>query len=99
MSEELYPYYQAELYFIRKLAQEFAQKYPAAAARLRRRDYGRAAFATAVDDGLMPDEVRGILAGRRIVDAFPVRRGESPPAYAGRAVAEMMVAYLAHEAF
>ncbi len=35
MSEELYPYYQAELYFIRKLAQEFAQKYPAAAARLK----------------------------------------------------------------
>jgi type VI secretion system protein ImpG len=34
MSEELYPYYQAELYFIRKLAQEFARKYPAAAARL-----------------------------------------------------------------
>ena len=70
----------------------------AASARLRRRDYGRAAFATAVDDGLMPDEVRDILAGRRIVDAFPVRRGESPPAYAGRAVAEMMVAYLAREA-
>ena len=34
MSEELYPYYQAELYFIRKLAQEFARKYPSAAARL-----------------------------------------------------------------
>lgn len=34
MSEALYPYYEAELYFIRKLAQEFAQKYPAAAARL-----------------------------------------------------------------
>ena len=34
MSEELYPYYQSELYFIRKLAQEFARKYPAAAARL-----------------------------------------------------------------
>jgi type VI secretion system protein ImpG len=34
MSEELYPYYQAELYFVRKLAQEFARKYPAAAARL-----------------------------------------------------------------
>ena len=28
MSEELYPYYQSELYFIRKLAQEFARKYP-----------------------------------------------------------------------
>src|SRR5690349_6820560 len=34
MSEELYPYYQSELYFIRKLAQEFARKYPSAAARL-----------------------------------------------------------------
>src|SRR5262245_9988300 len=34
MSEELYPYYQAELYFIRKMAREFATKYPAAAARL-----------------------------------------------------------------
>ena len=34
MSEALYPYYEAELYFIRKLAQEFARKYPAAAARL-----------------------------------------------------------------
>ena len=28
MSEELYPYYQAELYFIRKLAQEFATQVP-----------------------------------------------------------------------
>jgi len=34
MSEELYPYYQSELYFIRRHAQEFARKYPAAAARL-----------------------------------------------------------------
>jgi type VI secretion system protein ImpG len=34
MSESLYPYYEAELHFIRKLAQEFARKYPAAAARL-----------------------------------------------------------------
>lgn len=70
----------------------------AVAAQFHRRKYGRAAFATAIGDGLMPDEVRGILAGRRIVDAFPVRRGESPPAYAGRAVAEMMVAYLASDA-
>lgn len=78
-------------------AHPFASRDFAAAARVHRRHYGRAAFATAIDDGLMPDEVRGILAGRRIVDAFPVRRGESPPAYAGRAVAEMMVAYLASE--
>jgi type VI secretion system protein ImpG len=34
MSESLYPYYESELTFIRKLAQEFARKYPAAAARL-----------------------------------------------------------------
>lgn len=57
-------------------------------------DHGRAALASALDDGLMPDEVAEILAGRRIVDAFPVRWGESPSAYAARAVAEMMVVYL-----
>jgi len=34
MTPALYPYYETELYFIRKLAQEFAKKYPAAAARL-----------------------------------------------------------------
>ena len=34
MSEALYPYYESELHYIRKLAQEFARKYPAAAARL-----------------------------------------------------------------
>jgi type VI secretion system protein ImpG len=34
MSESLHPYYESELYFIRRLAQEFARKYPAAAARL-----------------------------------------------------------------
>src|SRR3954451_20022358 len=34
MSEALYPYYEGELFFVRKLAQEFARKYPAAAARL-----------------------------------------------------------------
>src|SRR5262249_57777156 len=34
MSESLYPYYESELFFVRKLAQEFARKYPAAAARL-----------------------------------------------------------------
>ena len=46
MSEELYPYYQAELYFIRKLAQEFARKYPAAAARLQLEPDRSAASAT-----------------------------------------------------
>ncbi len=35
MSESLYQHYEGELHFIRKLAQEFAAQYPAAAARLR----------------------------------------------------------------
>jgi len=34
MTPPLYPFYETELHFIRKLAQEFAKKYPAAAARL-----------------------------------------------------------------
>jgi len=34
MSEALYPYYERELIFIRQLAQEFGQMYPAAAGRL-----------------------------------------------------------------
>jgi len=34
MSEALYPYYERELLFIRQLAQEFGQQYPAAAGRL-----------------------------------------------------------------
>ncbi|WP_246695019.1 aldehyde dehydrogenase family protein, partial [Methylobacterium sp. WL6] len=42
----------------------FGSRTFARAARAHRRHYGRAAFATAIDDGLMPDEVRGILAGR-----------------------------------
>ncbi len=42
----------------------------------------------------MPDEVARILAGRRVAEAFPVRRGESPEAYASRTVSEMFVAYL-----
>ena len=54
----------------------------------------RAALANALDDGLMPDEVARILAGRRMAEAFPIRWGESPQAYASRAVAEMFVAYL-----
>ncbi len=44
----------------------------------------RPALANALDDGLMPDEVMQILAGRRIAEAFPVRWGESPEAYASR---------------
>ncbi|MGU3539717.1 hypothetical protein [Methylobacterium sp. A54F] len=58
------------------------------------RTHGSAALAAALDDGLLSEEVEQILAGRRMVEAFPVRRGETPPAYAVRAVAEMMVAYL-----
>ena len=34
MSEELYPYYERELLFVRQFAQEFARLYPAAAGRL-----------------------------------------------------------------
>lgn len=34
MSQELHPYYERELLFIRQLAQEFARQYPAAAGRL-----------------------------------------------------------------
>jgi len=34
MSQELFPYYERELLFIRQLAQEFAKQYPAAAGRL-----------------------------------------------------------------
>lgn len=54
----------------------------------------RAALASALEDGLMPDEVARILAGRRVAEAFPVWRGESSQAYASRAVSEMFVAYL-----
>lgn len=54
----------------------------------------RAALASALDDGLMPDEVARILAGRRMAEAFPVRWGESSEAYASRVVSEMFVAYL-----
>ena len=54
----------------------------------------RAALASALDDGLMPDEVAQILAGRPVAEACPIRWGESPEAYASRAVSEMFVAYL-----
>lgn len=56
--------------------------------------YERAALTSAFEDGLMPDEVLQILAGRRVAEAFPVRWGESPEAYASRAVSEMFVSYL-----
>lgn len=71
-----------------------ARAQPSQAASRRYSSHGRAALATALDDGLTPDEVRRILSGRRVVDAFPVGRGESPAAYAARAVSEMFVAYL-----
>ncbi len=38
MSDSLYRYYESELYYIRKLAKEFARKYPSAAARLQLED-------------------------------------------------------------
>lgn len=56
--------------------------------------FERAALANAFEDGLMPDEVSRILAGRRVAEAFPVRWGESPESYASRAVSEMFVSYL-----
>ncbi|WP_336492528.1 hypothetical protein [Methylobacterium nigriterrae] len=56
--------------------------------------HDRAAWATALDDGLLSEEIRQVLAGRRMLDAFPIRFGENPQAYATRAVAEMIVAYL-----
>jgi hypothetical protein len=59
--------------------------------------YGRAAFAAAVEDGFTPDEVGRVLAGRRVVDAFPVWGGESVSSYAHRAVSEMMMAYVAQD--
>ena len=59
-----------------------------------RRSYGRAAVAAAIENGLLPDELSEILAGRRVVEAFPVGWRESVSDYADRAVAEMMVAYL-----
>ncbi|MGU3359102.1 hypothetical protein ACLBWX_02085 [Methylobacterium sp. M6A4_1b] len=59
-----------------------------------RRSYGRAAVAAAIENGLLPDELSELLAGRRVVEAFPVAWRESESDYAERAVAEMMVAYL-----
>lgn len=61
-----------------------------------RRTYGRAAVAAAIENGLMPEELSELLAGRRVVEAFPVDGGESVSDYAHRAVAEMMVAYLSY---
>lgn len=59
-----------------------------------RRSYGRAAFDAAIENGLMPRELSEVLAGRSVVEAFPVAGRESVADYAHRAVAEMMVAYL-----
>lgn len=70
---------------------------PGDAPRNVRRLYGRAAVAAAIENGLMPDELGEVLGGRRVVEAFPVDGGESVAAYAHRAVAEMMVAYLRHD--
>ena len=43
---------------------------------------------------MLPSELSEVLAGRSVVEAFPVARRESVDDYADRAVAEMMVAYL-----
>ena len=59
-----------------------------------RRSYGRAAAAAAIANGLLPHELAEVLAGRSVVEAFPVAWRESVSDYADRAVAEMMVAYL-----
>ncbi len=64
------------------------------ATRSLRRHYGRAAFTAAIENGLMPDELSEVLAGRSVVEAFPVAGRESVVDYAHRAVAEMMVAYV-----
>jgi hypothetical protein len=59
-----------------------------------RRSYGRAAARAAIANGMLPSELSEVLAGRSVVEAFPVARRESVDDYADRAVAEMMVAYL-----
>ncbi|MCK2054202.1 hypothetical protein [Methylobacterium sp. 37f] len=59
-----------------------------------RRSYGRAAAEAAIENGLLPHELSALLAGRRVVEAFPVAGRESLADYADRAVAEMMVAYV-----
>lgn len=59
--------------------------------------YSRAAFAEAVEDGFTPDELGQILAGRRVVDAFPVWADENISSYARRAVSEIMMAYVAQD--
>lgn len=64
------------------------------AARSLRRSYGRTAAEAAIENGMLPHELSEVLAGRSIVDAFPVAGRESVSDYADRAVAEMMVAYL-----
>lgn len=59
-----------------------------------RRSYARAAAAAAIENGMLPHELSELLAGRSMVEAFPVAGRESVAEYADRAVAEMMVAYL-----
>lgn len=59
-----------------------------------RRSYGRAAAAAAIENGMLPHELSEVLAGRSVVEAFPIAGRESVADYADRAVAEMMVVYL-----
>jgi type VI secretion system protein ImpG len=71
MSEELYPYYQDELYFIRQLAKEFGKKYPAAAGRLQLEPDGSANKDPHVERLI---EAFALLCGRirhKIHDEFP----------------------------
>lgn len=56
--------------------------------------HGCAALASALNEGLMPEEVASILDGRGLIEAFPVWQGETPADYAVRTVAEMFVVYL-----
>ncbi|WP_246692945.1 hypothetical protein [Methylobacterium sp. WL64] len=80
-----------------KAAPPLSIAYPELAAAIgstRHYTHERAALASALDEGLMADEVARILGGRRVIEAFPVWQGESPTRYAARAVAEMFVAYL-----
>ncbi|MBY0513353.1 MAG: type VI secretion system baseplate subunit TssF [Gemmataceae bacterium] len=70
MSKSLYEYYDAELYFIRKLARDFADRYPAAAARLKLEPAG--ASTDPHVERLI--EAFALLAGRirnKIHDEFP----------------------------
>ena len=56
--------------------------------------YSRAAYDAAIENGLLPEELDEVLAGRRVTDAFPIEDREALAGYVSRAVAEIMVAYI-----